>query len=110
MAEIGDEIAVLDQTESALALGVLRGPMGRGPNGDMGRIAGQIAAAAAAGQFELDVRIAQRSHVAVAPFVDLETREKHPPHAPGGSEIEQFLDIKRMGRAPVHHPIIGRGR
>ena len=71
MAEIGDEIAVLDQTESAPALGVFRGTMGRGPKGDMGGVAGQIAAAAAAGQFQRDIRIAQRSNVAVAPSVDL---------------------------------------
>src|ERR1700726_1909764 len=85
VAEIGDEIAVLDQTEPTLALGILRRPMGGGPKGDVGRIAGQVAAAATTGQFELDVRIAQRGDIAVAPFVDLQAGQEHATHAPGRS-------------------------
>jgi hypothetical protein len=72
VAEIGDEIAVLDQAEPALALGILRRPMGRGPKGDVRCVTGQVAAAAATGQFQLDVRIAQYGDIAIAPSVDLQ--------------------------------------
>ena len=41
------------------------------PTVDLLRVAGEIAAAAATGQFEFDVWIAERCNVAVAPFVDL---------------------------------------
>src|SRR5262245_9202900 len=110
VAEVSDEIAIFYEAKPPPARRMLWRPMGRRPKRDMGGIARQIAAAAAAGKFQLDIRVAEDRDIAIAPSIDLKSGKEHPAHSSGSSKIEKLFNAKRARCSPVHNPIVGGRR
>src|SRR5579883_913118 len=100
MADGRDKIDLLHKTILALACFIESGSMPGRPDRDMLDIAGEVAAAAAAGQLDSRrIRAANGGDVQVAVAIHLHAGEEHAPHITACGDIEEVGNANRQDAA-----------